>query len=264
MISHWRKFRNDKFYLLKYFLVSLTILSTVIYLQLQFIDLNSFFSFEFSWYGFLLLPVGLIIGVKAPVLIHNCVHGNLRPPLLNQIAGELAGLYVLLGMAAFEINHRMHHVHSDSDLDPHNPHQKKFLPFFFANNFGGTEPVLKKFLEYHGESKQNRALFKVIIFLHFIGVPLRIFFWVFLLGPSLFLTFFIPSYLFHMFVFAHINYKTHETTEAGEVHIYNLNHNIYYKFVNFFGSGVYFHKNHHINPTFYNPRAGQSESWLFR
>ena len=264
MISHWRKFRTDRLYLIKYFLVSLSVTSAVLYLQLSFIDLSTFFEFEFSWTGILLLPLGLIIGVKAPVIIHNCVHGNLRPPFLNQIAGELAGVYVLLGMAAFEINHRMHHVHSDSDLDPHNPKDRKFLPFFFANNFGGTEPVLHKYLEYHGDTRENRLLFKVIVFLHFIGVPLRIFFWIFLLGPTLFLTFFVPSYLFHMFVFAHINYKTHETTEDGETHIYNLNSNLYYKFVNYFGSGVYYHKNHHINPNFYNPRMGASSSWLFR
>ena len=34
-----------------------------------------------------------------------------------------------------------------------------------------------------------------------------------------------------MFVFAHINYYTHEIKKMASV-IYNLNHNWYYKFVN--------------------------------
>lgn len=264
MQNHWRKFKKDKYYLLKYFSVSFIIFAGILAIQLGLIDPEKYQNIQITWHGLLFLPFGLILGVQVPVLIHNCVHGNLRPPLLNKIAGEIAGVYVLLGMAAFEINHRMHHVHSDSHLDPHNPHKRGFIGFFFANNFGGTKPVLKKFLDYHGDTSANRNLFKLIVFMHFIGVPMRLAFWIMLLGPDLFVTAFIPSYLFHMFVFAHINYVTHETLDNGEVEIYNLNSNIYYKFVNFFGSGVYFHKNHHINPNFYNPRSGASKSWLVR
>jgi stearoyl-CoA desaturase (delta-9 desaturase) len=85
-----------------------------------------------------------------------------------------------------------------------------------------------------------------------------------LLGPSLFFTFFVPSYLFHMFVFAHINYYTHETNEEGKSVVFNFDSNLYYRFVNRFGSGVYFHANHHRNPNHYNPMKGASTSWLFR
>jgi hypothetical protein len=67
-----------------------------------------------------------------------------------------------------------------------------------------------------------------------------------------------------MFVFSHINYVTHETKEDGSVVLYNLDSNLYYKFVNFFGSGVYYHKNHHLHPAQYNPQFGASKSWLVR
>ncbi len=263
-MRHWVKFRKDRFYLIKYLSLQLVLSLTVVSLQWSFINSAEFMQFNFAWWQVLLLPIGLIIGVKMPVLIHNCVHGNMKPKIMNQIAGELAGVYVLLSMAAFELNHFMHHAHSDSHLDPHNPHKRSFIPFFFANNFGGTRVVLHKYFQFHGKTATNKRLFELVCVLHFLNVPLRLMFWVFLLGPTLFVTFFIPSYLFHMFVFAHINYKTHETKDNGEVVLYNLNSNVYYRFVNYFGSGVYFHKNHHLNPTHYNPQLGASNSLLFR
>lgn len=265
MHSYWNKFRKNRLYLLNYFIISALIVASLVLLQVFFlVDWHSYTNFQLSYKGLLLLPLGLIIGVQIPAIMHNCVHGNFKQKWMNRVVGELAGIYILLGMAAFEINHRMHHVHSDTDLDPHNPEGKPFFSFFFANNFGGTEPVLRKFLQFHGDTGKNRLIFKAIVFFHFINVPLRILFWLFLLGPSLFLTFFLPSYLFHMFVFAHINYYTHETFDGGPAEVYNLNSNLYYRFVNFFGSGVYFHKNHHINPNHYNPQKGASSSWLFR
>ncbi len=264
MKVHWRKFRKDKYYLNKYFSVSLVLLVLTLLIQYQFINRDLYLNFELDLTGLFFLPLGAIIGIQAPVMIHNCVHGNIKVKALNQVFGEICGVYVLLGMAAFELNHHMHHVHSDTELDPHNPKGKSFIPFFFANNFGGTQPVLKKYLQFHSDTNKNRLNFKLIVFLHFLGVPLRALFWLFLLGPSLFITFFIPSYLFHMFVFAHINFITHKTDSSGHVSTYNLDSNIYYKFVNFFGSGVYYHKNHHINPNHFNPKTGASKSWLFR
>lgn len=263
-MNHWVQFRKDRLYLVKYLSIHTVFAVAVLSLMLKFKSLENFLIFNFEAWHILLLPIGLIIAVQAPVLIHNCVHRNLKPKIMNQIAGELAGFYVLLSMASFELNHIMHHSHSDSDLDPHNPYQRNFFNFFFANNFGGTRVVLSKYLQYHGDNRTNRLLFELIVVLHFINVPLRILFWVLLLGPTLFVVFFIPSYLFHMFVFAHINFITHETKADGSVELYNLDSNFYYKFVNFFGSGVYYHKNHHANPGVYNPKVGASTSWLFR
>lgn len=263
-MSYWVSFKQDRFFLIKYLLIQTVLTSLLLVVQYNFIDLSEMTEFHFAWWQLALFPLGLIVAVKVPVLIHNCVHKNLRPKILNIIAGEIAGFYVLLSMASFELNHIMHHSHSDSDLDPHNPYKRNFFSFFFANNFGGTRVVLAKYLKYHGNTSMNRRLFEIMVVLHFINVPLRILFWMMLLGPSVFVTVFIPSYLFHMFVFAHINYVTHETKENGEVSVFNLDSNLYYKFVNFFGSGVYYHKNHHINPGVYNPKMGASTTWLFR
>lgn len=264
MKTSWSKFRKDRLFLIKYFAVQIIIFSAILAVQFHFTNWQRPFKIDLTIWSLILFPVGLVIGVKIPVLMHNCVHRNLRPPLLNLIAGELAGIYILMGLAAFELNHTMHHAHADTNLDPHNPHKKNFFFFFFANNFGGTKVVLAKYLHFFGDTKINRALFKLTIFMHFIAVPMRLVFWFILLGPTFFVTFFIPSYLFHMFVFAHINFITHETKEDGSAVVLNLNSNIYYKFVNYFGSGVYYHKNHHLNPGHYNPQLGASHSLLFR
>ncbi len=263
-MNHWKNFRTDRLYLIKYLLVHTAIVLTILYIQSQSVSLDEILNAELSYWPLALLPLGLILAVQIPVLIHNTVHRNLKPPFLNFIAGELAGYYVLLSMATFELNHVMHHAHADSDLDPHNPYQRNFLGFFFANNFGGTRVVLAKYLEDHGDTFLNRRFFDLMVVLHFINVPLRLAFWVMLLGPSVFLFAFVPSYLFHMFVFAHINFVTHETTATGEAMVYNLDSNIYYRFVNFFGSGVYYHKNHHERPYLYNPKLGKSSFFLFR
>lgn len=263
-MSYWKHFRRNPNFLITYLLIHLLVIGAILGLQWRVLDLEAYRHPIFDWRQLALLPFGLIIGVQVPVLIHNCVHGNLRPPWLNTLMGEIAGYYVLLSLASFELNHIMHHTHSDTGLDPHNPHKKKFLGFFFANNFGGTGPVLEKYLGYHGDTRANRARFGLIVVLHFLNVPLRLLFWLLLLGPSLFAIFFVPSYLFHMFVFAHINYVTHETFEDGSAAVYNLDSNLYYRLVNYFGSGVYYHKNHHLTPAVYNPQRGASKSWLFR
>lgn len=263
-MNHWVLFKKDRLFLVKYLLAHIVLAGAALIVLLKTTDLSRLTELHLSWPHALLVIPGLIVAVQIPVLIHNCVHRNLRPKWLNFVAGEIAGFYVLLSMASFELNHVMHHSHPDSDLDPHNPYQKNFIKFFFANNFGGTDVVLHKYLQYHGNTGANKALFALIVFLHFINVPLRLALWFVVLGPTLFVAFFIPSYLFHMFVFAHINYVTHETKADGSIELYNLDSNLYYKFVNFFGSGVYYHKNHHANPGHYNPKLGRSTSWLFR
>lgn len=265
MNTHWRHFKKKRTYLLRYLATSLIISITLVIGLFQLTTLSPLqLNMNSLVMGLALLPLGLTLAVIFPTLIHNCVHGNFRRPWMNQVVGELAGFYVLLGMAAFEINHRMHHVHHDTALDPHNPEKQSFFFFFFKNNFAGTGPVLEKFLQYHGDTKANRQLFSLCVFLHFINVPIRLLAWILLLGPELFVVFFIPSYLFHMFVFAHINYVTHEIKDDHSVHIYNLDSNLYYKFVNLVGFGVYYHKNHHLNPNHFNPKLGASSSALVR
>lgn len=263
-MNHWRNFKKDRNYLIWYLAAYMAIILTVLSFQIASDNFTTDYTLTPEWIHLALFPLGLIVGVQVPVLIHNCVHRNFKIRILNTIAGELAGFYVLLSMASFELNHIMHHSHADTDLDPHNPYNRGFFMFFLANNFGGAHVVLHRYLQFHGNTTANKLRFQLIMFLHFFNVPLRLLFWFFLLGPSMFVFVFVPSYLFHMFVFSHINYITHETKNDGSVELYNLDSNLYYYFVNFFGSGVYYHKSHHQNPNVYNPKLGKSSSLLFR
>lgn len=82
---------------------------------------------------------------------------------------------------------------------------------------------------------------------------MRLLFWFLLLGPVLFLAFYLPSFVTVALVNAHFNYATHRPREDGTVEILNLNHNFLYHFLNFCGHGFYFHKNHHLKPWLFNP-----------
>jgi fatty acid desaturase len=94
-MNHFRLFRKDKYYLIKYLSAHLLFISIVVLIQYKNLSEN-FWSFHFDWRMLLTLPLGLIIAVQMPVMIHNCVHRNLRPKWLNFLVGELVGFYVLL------------------------------------------------------------------------------------------------------------------------------------------------------------------------
>jgi stearoyl-CoA desaturase (delta-9 desaturase) len=73
------------------------------------------------------------------------------------------------------------------------------------------------------------------------------------MGPELFVFMYVPSFIIFSLGFAHVNYITHSHDSNGNIEILNKNENIYYKFINMIGSGIYFHKNHHKNPRLMNP-----------
>lgn len=250
--NSWTKFRNDPLYLTKYFGTHTFILLLGCILGFIFYNHDSHLNFQAA--HFLLLPLAVFFGIKIPTLMHNCVHGNLKSPLLNFLIGELTCFFVLMGMGIITINHTLHHAYSDSDLDPHNPSGKSFFQFFYSSLFTGVQIIENKFYEFHSKSKKNILLFKMSICMHYFDIFLRLILWYLILGPTLFVAFFIPAFISYVFVFAHVNYKTHFQNELGEIEIVNLDNNLYYKIVNMIGSGVYYHKNHHTNPKCYNPK----------
>ncbi len=50
-----------------------------------------------------------------------------------------------------------------------------------------------------------------------------------------------------------MNYVGHTRDTAGNTVIVNRDDNLYYKFINAIGSGVYYHRNHHSYPKLANP-----------
>ncbi|MBC7714141.1 MAG: fatty acid desaturase [Rhizobacter sp.] len=248
----WVKFRTEAKFLPGYFAAHILILS------LAFLILKHFMDFQFSLHlnntYLLYLPVALLFGIQVPTLMHNCVHGNLKLKKLNFIIGELTCFFVLMGMGIISINHTLHHAHSDSHMDPHNPADKSFLRFFFTSLLSGVEIIESKYYQFHGKSTKTVFLFKSSIMMHFLGIFLRLALWFLILGPNVFVAFFIPAFFFYVFVFSHVNYVTHAVDQNGDTQILNIDSNLYYNFINFVGSGIYFHKNHHANPKSFNPK----------
>lgn len=251
MNSTWALFRSDRFYLTKYFAAhtAILILLSLFLLKLQGLTWH----FKYSPVYLLCFPLSIIMGIQVPVLMHNCMHGNLKSKTANLIYGELSGFFALMSLGILRINHTLHHAFSDTINDPHDPSEKSFWKFFFTSQLTGARIIEEKFLEYHGRSNFNKVLFKLNIAVHYGSHILRLFVWYLLLGPEMFVFLYIPSFIVYSLAFAHVNYITHARNEKGETEILNKNDNFYYKFINFIGSGVYFHKNHHEHPKLLNP-----------
>jgi fatty acid desaturase len=201
-----------------------------------------------------LLPFAFIFGLQVPVALHNAVHFNIKPRILNEIVGEVCGFFVLFGMAPFRISHVLHHANADDhDLDPHPPMGKSFFYFLSTTQMNSIRVIANQYFSIHQRNRKTISIMALQMPVYYIGLAARAFIWWKLLGPTFFVAFFIPAYITNLVVFAHINWATHQTLSSGEVVIVNLNHNLYYKAVNFLGAGAYYHLNHHLKPGLYNP-----------
>lgn len=251
MNQTWAAFRSDPFYLTRYFAYHSIALLILSFSLVHYRGLN--FDLNLNLYYLAFLPFAVIFGIQVPVLMHNCMHGNLNSKFANFLCGELSGFFALMSLGILRINHTLHHAYADSHNDPHDPANKSFLTFFFVSQLTGAQIIEKKYLEFHQPTLKHVLLFKLNILMHYAGHFLRLFVWFMVLGADLFVSFYLPAFLIYSLAFAHVNYITHQRNQSGEVEIINKNDNLYYKFINYIGSGVYFHKNHHNHPKLLNP-----------
>ena len=246
----FKNFRKDPFFFLRYFAVQMVIMVTVTYLVKDIAHGN----LELSWMHVLSLPLAFIFGLQVPVALHNAVHFNIRPKFLNEFVGEICGFFVLFGMAPFRISHVLHHANSDDEeLDPHPPMGKSFFYFLATTQLNTIRVISNQYFSIHGKSRKTLTIMGLQMPVYYIGLFARLFIWWKILGATYFVAFFVPAYFTNLVVFAHINWATHQTLPSGEVVIVNLNHNLYYKIVNFIGAGAYYHLNHHLKPGLYDP-----------
>lgn len=251
MNQTWASFRADPYYLTKYFALHTIALMVISAILIHYKGIHFDLSFDYSY--LFNLPFAVLFGIQVPVLMHNCMHGNLKSKTANIICGELSALFALMSLGILRINHTLHHAFADTHNDPHDPSEKDFLTFFFVSQLTGARIIEKKYLEYHGSSFKNRTIFKFNIALHYGGHFLRLFVWYMILGPELFISLYMPAFLIYSLAFAHVNYITHRKAQNGETEIINKDDNLYYNFINYIGSGVYYHKNHHNHPKLLNP-----------
>jgi len=194
--------------------------------------------------------------------MHNCAHKNIKPLWLNNLIGEVCGVFMIYGFKGFALAHMFHHLHPDDpQMDPHPPQGKNFLSFVVSPIKSTLVVVERVYYKIYGENKGTKRNILIQLVLFNLCLIARTFFWFLLLGPKYFLIAYLPVYLANIFVFAHINFAAHREREDGQNEILNINHNLYYKFVNAVSFGGYFHKTHHLKPGLFNPsKASIDES----
>ena len=246
------KFRKDPNYLLHYCLLNLG-LFVMLDSALFFVRGSSFsFQFQTSDLTFILLAV-LLCGLPSS-LMHNCAHGNIKPRWLNQAVGEICGTIMLYGYRGFALAHMYHHIFPDDpQMDPHPPQGQKFSRFVVSPIEATLRVVTKAYYDQFGENEKTRANIRHQLILFNLGLLARTAFWFLLLGPKFFLLGYLPVYAANIFVFAHINFAAHREREDGSSVVINLNHNLYYRYINIVSFGGYFHKSHHYRPQAFNP-----------
>jgi stearoyl-CoA desaturase (delta-9 desaturase) len=161
---------------------------------------------------------------------------------------------MLYGYKSFSLGHMFHHIYPDSpDYDVHSPRGYNFFSFLISPVKDTVRVVQRAYYERFGKNELTEKKIKIQIVLFQLSVVLKVIFLFLLLGPKLFVVFYLPLYIANLFVFAHINFVTHRLNDNGDYEVVNLNHNIYYKVVNFLSCGGYFHKSHHEKPQYLNP-----------
>lgn len=244
-------FKSEALFLTRYFLIQSSFCVLVLFLFNYF---NFTPSLNLSLIEIcILLPIAFVVGIKLPAIMHNCFHNNLKR--FNFAIGELTSFFVLMGFGILCINHTFHHAYADTKKDPHAPDGKSFFMFFATCIFSGVSIIENYFLETHGRTRKNILIFKLNIILHYVGIALRLACWYTILGPQLFLFFYIPAFSVYLFTFAHVNYVTHQRQDDGSFTVVNFNSNPWHKLVNYIGDGIYFHENHHAKPSVFNPRS---------
>lgn len=249
-----KQFYQDPYLHIRSFSISAVVVG-VLCVALYSIHSPDFYTLSFQWWHVAMLPVSLYIAGMSAVWMHNASHGSFKNPWLNALCGRLAGMHQLWGFSGWKIIHMIHHQYSDmGDADPHNPKGKSFMAFTKDMFVGSSRCITKRYRQHWGETARTRMLqnFVYISFLAMVVAHVTFFF--LLLGPELFLVLYIPSLVANHFFYAHINYYAHPLNDEGDPRPGNMNSNLYYKICNALFFGIYYHGNHHRNPSYFNPK----------
>ena len=203
--------------------------------------------------GFLLL--GIIVGIYSATLMHLSSHNSLSSTAKSRIIGELCALHQLIGFYGWQIPHIAHHRSSDVDgEDPHAPGKMGFIQYSSQIKSDVLDALRKAYLETF-PCASGIASWKSIMIWILTNRVLRTLFWYALLGPKLFVSLFMTSYFAQLLFYVHFNWSTHKTAENGEVAIRDLDGGLYYKLVNKFTWGMFYHGTHHKFPELKDPRT---------
>lgn len=201
-----------------------------------------------------IVVLGIYFGMVAVQLIHNCAHKSFKPRWLNRVLGEVLAIHLLSGFPSFAILHLEHHRHADHpELDPHPNEDLSFFGYLLAIKGKLKRHFRRAFFQKWGDHPKAERIWATQQMLLPLNRVLRAWILLLLVGPVGFVLFMIPSFIANHLTFAHINFYTHAQREDGTVEILNLDHNWIYKLLNVVMIGGYFHKNHHLAPSLFNP-----------
>ena len=290
-----RKFRDFKFYLLKYEFSHLLILSLGIFI-FSALNLWHFKSFSLLFLicspllingpiGYLvmtglvfhflipesslshlysnglLMVLGICTGFCHMQIVHNSSHHLFKPRWLNRIIGELCSIQFFGTFLGFTVLHMKHHSYADHlDFDPHPNLGSGFFPYVKKLSFTMKESFKKEYFTNHGQSLLTKRIWIIYCLLIPIRHYLRALFLLIFFGPIGFLFFMVPSLIANHWIFAHLNYYAHLRQDDGNVEILNLNKKFSHRILDFLTIGAYHHANHHKNPNYFNPSKIKSGS----
>jgi fatty-acid desaturase len=251
------QFGTDPYFFLRYYATCLILFFVLDVGLLVFYQSNPL-HLPYAHWQWLLIPVGCYLGGLSAVFIHNATHGSFRPRWLNRVIGEITGHHQLYGFLGWRTSHIIHHRYPDDpDRDPHPSLHLCYSEFSKRMRTSLSRVLTKNYFDVWPNDRKHRRIWKLKNFCGFGGMLMRLAFWYLLLGPSLFVFLYLPSYAFNYFFFTHFNYFTHRPspTKNGTFEVHNLDHGPYYTIMNLTHFGIYFHKNHHVKPFLFNPRS---------
>lgn len=288
--TSYMRFRKDPYYFLRYYLMNIAILSLLVFVVelagrhigdlnymplwlagLVLFVLPSFSLIFLSGLYFVglcvvtqsdvatilsaaLVPVGILAGTVSAAVMHNAAHSNFRSRAANRFWGELCGLFQLTGFAGWSVSHFIHHAAPDNpDKDAHAPGDMKFGEYVNAMGRLMKKSVTESYFKSFGFTRHSKATWSLVSFLLPIVRYLRILFILALFGPVGFVFFYVPFKIANTMIYGDFNYRTHRPTGDGGYEVLNLDHNIWFRFLNAISIGSYYHKNHHRNPNVFNP-----------
>lgn len=221
--------------------------------------LISVFRTDFQFVYLLTLPIAIIATFPLTAFLHNASHGSFKPKWLNRPLGEVVGVMQLSGFTQWKLVHIIHHMHSDDpQLDPHPPLNKNYWTFARGMRESAINAYVNFFFKTHGQGDESLKALKQFSHAAKLDQSARVLFWLLLLGPQLFTFLFLSSIVFKMFHYAWFNYSTHRPAKEG-AEIKNLDR-LLYRFINTIAFGLYYHKNHHLVPTVFDPRTLEKDS----
>jgi stearoyl-CoA desaturase (delta-9 desaturase) len=212
---------------------------------------------EFSLGYLLLIPLGIYFGIMSATFMHIASHRGIKPQWLNRLVGELCAIHQLSVFKGWTIVHLLHHQNPDDPkFDPHPPQGFGFVEYVAETKRLMQKCMTHTFLRKHGDSPESRKIWARTEGVLVTNRIVRAVFWLVVLGPAPFACFYVPSLAVNILLYAHFNYSTHRPNpNTGEMEILNLDHNLLYRFLNLITFGGYYHKNHHLKPSLFNPKA---------